>query len=95
MGGFTRKGFEGGRHNFCLGTIGQNCCVVKYNYKKFCWIWCSFLGRKGNQFTKNTQSSAAVYTGVVVLSFVLAVACCLLQGVRVRGVSFCYRRRHA
>lgn len=55
----------------------------------------SFLGRKGNQFTKNTQSSAAIYTGVVVLSFVLAVACCLLQGVRVRGVSFCYRRRHA
>ena len=41
---------------FTSSTIGeaQNCCMAKPKYKKGWWIWDSFPGRKGNQFSKNT-----------------------------------------
>ena len=44
---------------FTTSTIGeaQNCCMVKPKCKKGWWIWGSFPGRKGNQFSKNTYIS--------------------------------------
>ena len=41
---------------FTCSTIGeaQNSCMAKPKYKKGWWIWDSFPGSKGNQFSKNT-----------------------------------------
>lgn len=81
-----------GKHNFCLGSIGQNCCMAKPNYRKAWWICCSFPGRKGNQFSKNTYIPryGVQKCGCATLRCVFAVAWISLEGLR--GAAFCKRR---